>query len=263
MTYAYKKALQWTVGALPLGILLTASAQFPRSTTTPAAVDHGAKIYARDCASCHGAEAKGTATAPDMFRSNMVLHDRRENLRGKELAPYLKTMAPHHFSYSASDASDLSQFLSAQINKILRSGYNDKPQGLTSGDLEAGKAFFNGAGGCTKCHSVTGDLAGVGKRYGTATLQQKIVFPQGGLGKKAAVEVTVKQPNGKTVSGTLVTMDDFNVTLKLQDGSIESISVIPGSKVSVKNPYEEHEALVHRLTDDDMHNLTTYLDTLK
>jgi len=251
------------MGVLPLGVMLTAAAQFPRSVTTPAAVDHGAKIYAKDCAKCHGPEAKGTDTAPDLYRSTLVLHDRRENLHGKELAPYLKTMAPHKFNYSAGDASDLSQFLSAQINKILRSGYNDKPQGLTSGELEAGKAYFNGAGGCIKCHSVTGDLAGVGNRYSPATLQQKIVFPQGGLGKKAPVEVTVKQPNGKTVSGNLVAMDDFNVTVKHQDGSVESISVIPGSKVSVKNPYEEHEALVHRLTDDDMHNLTTYLDTLQ
>lgn len=251
------------MGALPLGVMLTASAQFPRSITTPTAVDHGAKIWAKDCASCHGADAKGTATAPDMIRSTMVLHDRRENLHGKELAPYLKTMAPHHFSYSASDASDLSEFLSAQVNKILRSGYNDKPQGLTSGDLEAGKAYFNGAGGCVKCHSVTGDLAGVAKRYSAATLQQKIVFPQGGIGKKAPVEVTVKQPNGKIATGTLITMDDFTVTMKHQDGSIESLNIVPGSKVSVKNPYEEHEALVHRLTDDDMHNLTTYLDTLQ
>ncbi len=251
------------MGALPLGVMLTASAQFPRSITTPTAVDHGAKIWAKDCASCHGADAKGTATAPDMIRSTMVLHDRRENLHGKELAPYLKTMAPHHFNYSASDASDLSEFLSAQVNKILRSGYNDKPQGLTSGDLEAGKAYFNGAGGCAKCHSVTGDLAGVAKRYSAATLQQKIVFPQGGIGKKAPVEVTVKQPNGKIATGTLITMDDFTVTMKHQDGSIESLNIVPGSNVSVKNPYEEHEALVHRLTDDDMHNLTTYLDTLQ
>ena len=263
MKNAYRKALQWSAGLLPLGLMLTAAAQFPRTTTEPAAVDRGAKIWAKDCARCHGADAKGTDTAPDLYRSTMVLHDRRENLRGKELAPFLKTSAPHHFSYSDKEASDISQFLSAQIAKILRSGYNDKPQGLTSGDLEAGKAYFNGAGGCTKCHSVTGDLAGIGKRYTTATLQQKIVFPQGGLGKKAPVEVTVKMPTGKTVSGTLVSMDDFTATVKHQDGNIESVNIVAGSKVSVKNPYAEHEALVHRLTDADMHNLTTYLDTLQ
>lgn len=251
------------MGLLPLGVMLTAAAQFPRSITEPTAVDRGSKIWAKDCARCHGADAKGTNAAPDMIRSTVILHDRRENLHGKELVPFLKTSAPHNFNYSEKEASDISQFLSAQINKILRSGYNDKPQGLTSGDLEAGKAYFNGQGGCVKCHSVTGDLAGVGKRYSTATLQQKIVFPQGGLGKKAPVEVTVKTPAGKTVSGTLVSMDDFTVTMKHQDGSVESVNIVAGSKVSVKNPYAEHEALVHRLTDADMHNLTTYLDTLQ
>ncbi len=33
---------------------------------------------------------------------------------------------------------------------------------LQTGNIEAGKRYFNGAGRCATCHSATGDLAGVG-----------------------------------------------------------------------------------------------------
>lgn len=263
VTLALRNTLRYALATVPLAALLTASAQFPRSITEPTAVERGAKIYAKDCAKCHGADARGTAAGPDMLRSTMVLHDRRENLRGKELAPYLKSTPPHHVSYNEKEAADLSQFLSSRVNSILRSGYDDKPKGLTNGDAKAGEAYFNGAGGCAKCHSISGDMAGIGKRYSPATLQQKIVFPMGGLGKKAPVHVAIRLPNGRTTEGDLVRMDDFTVTLKAKDGAIRSIVRTTGSKVTVTDPYEGHIALLDKITDADMHNLTTYLDTLQ
>ena len=33
-----------------------------------------------------------------------------------------------------------------------------------SGDARKGEQFFNGAGGCDQCHSVTGDLAKIGAK---------------------------------------------------------------------------------------------------
>lgn len=257
------RIVRYALASLPLAGLLSASAQFPRSVTEPAAVERGAKIWAKDCAKCHGADARGAEGGPDMIRSTMVLHDRREHLLGKELAPYLKNSAPHHFSYDEKQAADLSQYLSSRVNGILRSGYDDKPKGLTTGDAEAGKAYFNGAGGCAKCHSVTGEFAGIGSRYTPATLQQKIVFPMGGLGKKAATHVALKMPNGRTYEGDLVKMDDFTVTLKGTDGVVHSVARVAGSKLTVNDPYEGHIALLDKITDADMHNLTTYLDTLK
>ncbi len=39
---------------------------------------------------------------------------------------------------------------------------NFNPRMVLVGNAAAGKAYFNGKGGCTKCHSVKKDLAGVG-----------------------------------------------------------------------------------------------------
>jgi cytochrome c553 len=252
------------MAAATLGMLAaTASrAQFPRSVTEPTAVERGGKTYANDCARCHGADTRGLPPVPDLLRSTIVLHDRREMLHGKELAPFLKSTPPHKFDFNAKQADDLSQFLSASVNKILRSGYDDHPTHLTEGDAKAGEAFFHGTGGCDKCHSTTGDLAGLGKRYSTAALQQKYLFPNGGIGKKAPITAVVKFPNGTTATGDVVRIDDFNVTLR-DDGNLRTIARTAGVKVTTTNPYAAHEALLEKYTDADIHNLTTFLDTLK
>jgi cytochrome c553 len=239
--------------------------QFPKSVTDPAAVERGARNYASNCARCHGEDTRGlTEGAPDLLRSTLVLHDRREGLHGKELAPYLKSTPPHKFDYNAKQADDLSQFLSASVNKILRSGYDDRPTHLTEGDAKAGEAYFHGAGGCDKCHSVTGDMAGIGKHYSAAALQQKFLFPNSGIGKKAPSTAVVTFPNGSTTTGDVVRIDDF--TIQLRDhatGATRSLNRTKGMKVTVTNPYAAHEALLEKITDADIHNLTTYLDTLQ
>ena len=247
-------------------LLLTAAemqAQFPRTITDPAAVGRGAEIYAADCARCHGADARGTSAGPDMIRSTVVLHDRREKLLGKELAPYLKSTAPHNFDLSGSQASDLSEFLSAAVNKILRSGYDSTPKDLLSGDAVAGQAYFNGEGGCAKCHSVTGDLAGIGKRYSAPSLQQRFLFPASVVGKKAPITVSIKIPGGTALEGDLVRMDDFTVLFRDKTGITRSINRSPGMEVTTINPYAAHVLLLNTITDADIHNLTTFLDTLQ
>ena len=46
-----------------------------------------------------------------------------------------------------------------------------------AGDRTAGEAYFNGAANCRSCHSVTGDLAGIGRKYDTAKLHARILRP--------------------------------------------------------------------------------------
>jgi cytochrome c oxidase cbb3-type subunit 3 len=245
----------------------TASAQRAQPTD-PAAVDRGQKIYGGSCAKCHGADTRGTDTGPDLVRSLVVLHDRMNNLHGAELAPILQT-PPHHFSYDPEKLADLSQFLIHSVNKTLRSGYSNQPTNLLNGDAHAGEAFFNGAGGCAKCHSTTGDLAGIGKRYTPANLQQKFLFPNAGphFGKGVPparkTQVTVTLPSGKSISGSLIHLDDFTVALRDDHGDYQSFTRAPAVKVTTVDPYAAHVALLDRYTDADIHNLTTYLETLQ
>lgn len=245
------------MGALP------SHAQFPRSPVKPEAAEAGAKIYASNCARCHGEDTRGTASAPDLLRSLPVLHDRREMLYGKELGPILAKGPIHNFNFDEKQLSDLSQFLTKSINSILRSGYNAQPTNLLSGDAKAGEAYFNDAGGCNKCHSATGDLAHVGTRYAPAALQQKFLFPNFGLFLQKKVQVTILLPSGKSYTGDLVRLDDFTLTLHEKSGETRSFNRTARTKVTEEDPYAGHIALLDKYTDADIHNLTTYLATLK
>jgi mono/diheme cytochrome c family protein len=242
-----------------------------------ASADRGQQIYSTTCAECHGADVRGTPDGPDLIRSLAVLHDRAQQLHGKELAPLFK-QPNHTFELSDAQVADLAQFFTRSVNKILRSGYSNQPTEMLSGDAKAGEAYFNGAGGCSSCHSVTGDLAGIGSKLDPAMLQQRMVFPAtgafGGRGRGAAApaaptpprprtEVTVTPAAGPVVTGALVRIDDFNVTLEDASGAARTFARTPGTKVDVKDPYAAHIAMLDKYTDADIHNLTAYLETLK
>ncbi len=234
-----------------------------------AAAARGAGLYGTACASCHGKTARGTTTAPDLIRSTAVLHDRFGQLHGKEF-PEVLSKAPHKGAYSSSQLADLSQFLTQSVNKILRSGYSNQPVNMLTGDAKAGETYFNHDGGCSKCHSTTGDLAGVGKRYSAATLQQKFLFPNSGirgLGTQGAAppvktQVSVATPSGK-YEGTLVRLDDFDVSLRDKGGHYRSFERSANVTVVVDDPFAAHIALLDKYSDKNIHDLLAYLVTIK
>jgi hypothetical protein len=193
-----------------------------------------------------------------------VLHDRFAVLHGAEF-PAVLTKGPHKFDFNTAQLADLSQFLTFSVNKILREGYSNAPVNLMTGNSKAGEQYFNGEGGCSKCHSATGDLAGIGKRYSPAVLQQRFLFPNSGLrGSSAAkMQVTVTLPSGKSAKGTLVRVDDFNVSLRESSGEYQTFERGAGVKVDLIDPFAGHIALLDRYTDLDIHNLLAYLVTLQ
>lgn len=258
------------VSTIMLGLPVVAAAQIQKIPVDQASADRGAQLFAQSCSQCHGDDARGTEKGPDLIRSLVVLHDRAQELHGSELGAVLKQPPTHNFDFSADQLTDLSQFFTLEVNKILRSGYSNTPTNMLSGDPKAGEAFFNGAGGCSKCHSATGDLAGIASRYDPPALQQLFVFPQVGAGRgrgaganRPREEVTVTLPSGKVVKGTLVRLDDFNVSLMDDSGVRQTFTRVPAMKVEVVDPYAAHVALLNKYTEADMHNLTAYLETLK
>ena len=130
---------------------------------------------------------------------------------------------------------------------------------MLTGNLEAGRAYFNGAGKCNSCHSPTGDLAGVGRKYNPVDLQQRFLFPR----RSKPLQVTVTPAGGQPVTGTLERIDDFSVSLREASGEYRSWKRGPDLKVEIRDPYATHHELLDQYTDTDMHNVVAYLETLK
>jgi cytochrome c oxidase cbb3-type subunit III len=235
-----------------------------------AAAERGKTVWVAECVTCHGPLARGTDTGPNLLRSLVFLRDRY----GSEIGPYLKKGHPLQSGTPASSLTDaqiadIAHFLRKQLNDTLRGSTVFTVQSFKSGDPKAGEEFFNGAGKCSGCHSVQKDLAGLASRYETVDIQQRMLFPGGGRGRRggappaSAVRVTVTPPGGAVVSGVLVYMDDFVVSLQEPNGTYRTFRRSPSLKVDKTDPLEAHHALLDTITDRNIHDLVAYLETLR
>ena len=230
---------------------------YPSRPVDPAAVDRGRVLYQQGCASCHGADIRG-GSAPALHRSVVVLND----VRGETIGPFLAAGLPGHpehvFKLERPQTIDIADYLhSIPVSGNGVAGILAKVPSILTGSATAGKAYF--AKTCAGCHSATGDLAGVATRLADPTnLQQRWLAPRA----KAPITASVSTPGG-AVSGEVTALDEFSITLKTAQGE----RVIPRDgdrpKVVIKDPLAAHAALLRRITDDNIHDVTAYLVTLK
>jgi hypothetical protein len=170
---------------------------------------------------------------------------------------------------SESQIVDVMHFLRQRINDTLRGSEVFTVGDIVVGDAAAGRAYFDGAGGCASCHSVSGDLAGLARRIGAPVdVQQRMLFPirrpgRGGEPSRTDVAVVVTPASGAETRGVLVLEDDFFVTLRDGAGRVRSIRKGPGVVVETRDPLRAHRELLDRLTDAAMHDLVAYLVTLR
>jgi cytochrome c oxidase cbb3-type subunit III len=230
---------------------------YERQKIDEAAATRGRAVYAQHCINCHGSAAKGSDKGPDLIRSVVVLRDRM----GSGIGPAIVKSRTHQASLTGEQIVDLSHFLHQRVESVASNRNPREPIDVLTGDPEAGRAYFNGAGTCNTCHSTTGDLAGISTRISDpVALQQRWLFPT--LRRSGPRQVDVVTA-GKTISGALVRLDDFSVSLRDGSGNEQSFERTAGVTVTVWDPLAAHHALLDRYTDADMHNVTTYLWTLR
>ena len=262
--------------ARPAGNNLTNAAAIAGSKQDPAAVERGGKVFAQNCAGCHGPAAKGGPGAPDLVRSLLVLDDEK----GILIAPVVRDGRPDKgmpkLGLTEPQISDVVAWLHLQTYAAGHRGTYTF-QNIVTGNPQKGAAYFNGAGKCSTCHSATGDLAGIGRKYDPLSLQSRWLQPRKSRGRRggkasaaetsgaAAPTVTVTPASGQSFSGTLDHIDDFTVSLHDSNGEFHSFARDGAAppRVEVHDPLKAHTDLLRKYTDADIHNVTAYLVTLK
>lgn len=227
----------------------------------PDAIERGGSLFLQNCAFCHGKDAGGGESGPDLTRSKLVSSD----VKGEAIGAVIRTGRPDKGMPTFSSFSDpqilsLVAFIHSEQDKAMSQTGTRKGvdvSDLQTGNVEAGKKYFNGAGGCASCHSPAGDLAGIATRYQGLQLEQRMLYP-----KDAKSKVTVTLPSGKTLAGTVAYLDEFTVALTDSTGTYHSWPTI-NVKYKVDAPAKAHVELFSKYTDDDIHNLMAYLQTLR
>lgn len=248
--------------------------QFTRQLPTQEVIQRGKSLYDTNCAKCHAPDLRGATDGTNIIRSGLVFRD--EN--GEVLGPALtRHRAP--ITLNAEDSSALSAFLHSVQATMRGQGSPPAPSqamdlNILVGNAQAGQAKFQTF--CAKCHSVTGDLANAGTKYGDArALQNAWVAGSGARfgggggrgGGGGGNPGTVTLANGSKLEGTILRADDFLVVMTLPDGTRRSMARVNGMpKVEIKDPQAAHKAMALAIDDPanaNMHDITAYLWTIK
>jgi cytochrome c oxidase cbb3-type subunit III len=238
-------------------------------TYSAAQIEEGKTRFGAQCGFCHGRDATGGESGPDLTRSALVAED----VRGNKIAPMVragradKGMPP--FTLSDTDMNAIVAFIHDATVKATSLGGGRRSvevADLQTGSADAGKTYFNGPGGCVTCHGPTTNFATVGSRYQGLALLQRMLYPgSGGRGSgppPAPPTLTVTTANGQAVTGQLAYRDEFTITLMDADGWTRSWPV-KAVRITGDEPLRAHIDQLAKYTDKDMHDVFAYLQTLR
>src|ERR1700732_549379 len=240
-------------------IAISNSPARPQADTQHPAIERGHKQCGQACGFCHGPDATG-ARGPDLVRSPLVAHD----VKGDKIGEVIRLGRPDKgmpaMPMTDQQVLDIAAYLHARAAEALNSAGIPSMypiEKLLTGDPEAGKADFNGAGGCKTCHSPTGDLVAIATKYSPIDLEACMLYPRG---QPTIAVVTL--PSGGQVRGPLAHADDFVIALRDASGWYRSF-LRDRVKVELQDPLAVSRELLDKLTQADVHNLFAYLEGLK
>jgi mono/diheme cytochrome c family protein len=180
------------------------------------------------CSYCHGLNLVSRGEATDLMHSRLVGRDENGSLIG----PLLRAGIPQ--TAKLSPMPQFSDLSNQQIADLVRWIHYARAQGryreLTDakdfhpGDTGKGKAYFDEK--CRACHSASGDLAGIAKKYDVATLKQRLLRPK--LIEEVPTWKLERLHEAKTASGR-----------------------------------QSHQSLLENYSGDDVTNLIAFLQNLK
>lgn len=284
--------------SLPSGITELAPSPPSGTPPDPAAVSRGSVLYETSlgCAACHGLTGRGGPNnSPDLTKSAIAMAPDG----GTRLAGFLRTgrpdkgMPPVAGALTESQRGDLSAklrsfgFEAAQQTQAAGRAGRGTPAGypaalagqqlsIVVGDPALGKKFFNGpVGKCASCHAVVdgqsspaSNLAHIASKYpDPKALQNNMLLNRDTnwsprTGKD--VTATITYADGRVVTGYLTSVSDFTVVVRDESGKETVIPRDRGEpKVVLTDRLQHHLDLLAVYLDDDIHNLTAYLVTLK
>lgn len=226
-------------------------------------VQRGMAQFQQTCGMCHGAQAKG-ASGPNLIESSLVRHDDHGDLIGKVIREGRAAKGmPAFLAFSETQVDDIVAFLHASVAASDNRGSEGPARGysrerLLTGDTVAGKRFFDGEGGCSKCHSTSGDLNGIAKKYPAVELEHRILYPP-----DVTEMAVVSLPSGEKFRGRLLHRDAFYVSLIDAEGNYRSWPLRPGISIVVDDPLCAHRELLKHYKDKDIHDIFAYLETLQ
>jgi len=268
-----------------------------------AAVIRGTVLYETtfNCAACHGLTGRGGPNnATDLTTSSLATQPDggRALAAFLQIGRPDKGMPPVSVPLTELQAADLSAKLRSLWFAAVpqappesrgaqgaggRGKVTTRPPALAGqqlptlvGDPKLGKRFFDGpVGKCGSCHAVVdgrttpaSNLAHIASKYRDPKALQNAMLLNRGLywspRTNKDITATINYANGRTVKGYLTSVSDFKVVIRDENGTESETARHDGEpKVVLTDRLQHHLDLLEMYIDNDIHNLTAYLATLR
>src|ERR1700726_3086257 len=153
----------------------------PQSADTsrfpPERIQAGKGLFAAQCSFCHGRDGEGGESGPDLMASALVEQD----VHGEKIGVVVRNGRPGKgmpaFQQTDEQLAGLVAFIHDQKAKAKEGRRRTVDVAdLQTGNADAGMRYFNGAGGCAKCHSPSGDLAGIAGKFQGLELLKRMLY---------------------------------------------------------------------------------------
>jgi cytochrome c oxidase cbb3-type subunit 3 len=242
-------------------------ASLTEQTFPQALIEAGRDPFTSQCGFCHGIDTGGGSGGPDLTRSELVARD----VGGDQIAEVVRNgrldaevPMPAFPGLSEDDLAAVVAYIHAQKSLAASAEGGRRAvsvEDVLSGDARAGQRFFEA--NCTDCHSPDGDLEGIAARFEGLSLMQRMLNPGGGQRSvPASPRVEVTTASGETVIGLLDYQDEFAIALTETDGSYRSFS--PANVTfTIDDPLARHKELLGEYTNEQLHDVLTFLHRLR
>ena len=218
------RSLRLVLAVMALATASAANAQSHPSETWEEDVQNpspsGQKIFASNCAACHGLDGRGGKTAPSIARNA-----RLQRLSNAEIAAIVSNGIP------GTGMPAFHSLSPARVHAVV--SYVRFLQGPNSaqklpGDPSRGKAIFFDQGECSSCHAIHGegkftgpDLTLYGATHSAKEIRDAIAHLSSGNRHKI---VTVITRDGQRFHGLILNEDNFSLQLQDGDGTFHFFS---------------------------------------
>ena len=234
-------------------VALSAQHEYPATD-----VENGGRLFLASCAACHGPDGNAVAGV-DLSRGQF-----RRATSDEDLVRIIRTGIPN----TGMPPNNISEVNAGNIVAYLRTIAAETRSTSAPGDPGRGRAIFEGKGGCTTCHRVSGngsrsgpDLTDVGGQRRAADLERSIVDPGAAvLPNHRSFRVVTRE--GAEVTGRLLNHDLFTVQLldskeqlrSFQKSALREHAFVDGSPMP---SYRD------RLSTEELSDLVGYLVSLR
>lgn len=223
-----------------------------------AEIDAGARVYGRQCATCHGPSGN---QVPGIDLRNQQF---RRGMSDEELGRTIVNGIPG----TGMPPNPLQPAELTGVIAFIRAGFDPSARSVRVGNPARGKSLAEGKGACLTCHRINGtgprtapDLSDVGLLRTADALNRSVTDPAAGLMPiNRPVRITMK--DGRTITGRRLNEDTF--TVQVIDDKERLHSLV---KSDMRNYIIDTKPLMPsyagKLTEDEVADVVAYLLTLR